>query len=144
MILLNDRLTYKGINNPLTFQGIDDPLTCQGIDYPLTFQVIHWPKMKTLHSIQKYIFWWWIKFWGYLFRSWNLPCLIGVSEKNIGWKHKFHHFHEYFSSEGSKWKILKTIKPVTQILEARNYWLCALSDVKKIICNQCDLHFTNA
>ena len=38
-------------------------------------------------------------------------------------------------------KISKTIIPVTQILETRNYWLCALSDVKKIISNQCDLHF---
>ena len=31
-----------------------------------------------------------------------------------------------------------------QILETRNYWLRALSDVKKIISNQCDPHFTNA
>ena len=37
-------------------------------------------------------------------------------------------------------KIYKN-KPVTQILETRNYWLCAFSDVKKIISNQCDLHF---
>ena len=42
---------------------------------------------------------------------------------------------------GQNEKILKTIKPVTQILETRNYWLRALSDVKKIISNQCDLHF---
>ena len=33
------------------------------------------------------------------------------------------------------------MKTVTKILEARNYWLRALSDVKKIISNQCDLHF---
>ena len=33
------------------------------------------------------------------------------------------------------------IKTVTQHLETRNYWLHALSDVKKIISNQCDLHF---
>ena len=38
-------------------------------------------------------------------------------------------------------KISKTIKTVTQILETRNYWLRALSDVKTIISNQCDLHF---
>ena len=38
-------------------------------------------------------------------------------------------------------KILKTIKPVKQIFEIRNYWLRALSYVKKIISNQCDLHF---
>ena len=38
-------------------------------------------------------------------------------------------------------KISKTIKTVTQILETRNYWLRALSDVKKIISNQWDLHF---
>ena len=38
-------------------------------------------------------------------------------------------------------KISKTIKSVTQILEARNYWLRALSDVNKFISNQCDLHF---
>ena len=37
-------------------------------------------------------------------------------------------------------KFSKTIKPVTHILETRNYWLRALSDVKKIISNQCD-HF---
>ena len=36
---------------------------------------------------------------------------------------------------------LKTIKPVTQILVAKYYWVRALSDVKKIISNQCDLHF---
>ena len=35
----------------------------------------------------------------------------------------------------------KKIKPPTQILETKNYWLRALSDVKRIICNQCDLHF---
>ena len=38
-------------------------------------------------------------------------------------------------------KISKTIKTVTQIWETRNYWLCAFSDVKKIISNQCDHHF---
>ena len=38
-------------------------------------------------------------------------------------------------------KISKTIKTVTQILETGNYCLHALSDVKKIISNQCDLHF---
>ena len=42
---------------------------------------------------------------------------------------------------GQNKKFLKTIIPVTQILETRNYWLCALSDVKKFISNQCDLHF---
>ena len=42
---------------------------------------------------------------------------------------------------GQNKKIVKTNKPVTQILETRNYWLCALSYVKKIINNQCDLHF---
>ena len=36
-------------------------------------------------------------------------------------------------------KILKTIKPVTQIFETRNYELRALNDFKKIISNQCDL-----
>ena len=35
----------------------------------------------------------------------------------------------------------KTIKTVTQILETRNNWLRALSDVKKIISHQWDLHF---
>ena len=35
----------------------------------------------------------------------------------------------------------KTIKTVTWILVVRNYWLRALSDVKKIIRNQCDLNF---
>ena len=30
-------------------------------------------------------------------------------------------------------KISKTIKPVTQILETRNYWVRALSNVEKII-----------
>ena len=38
-------------------------------------------------------------------------------------------------------KISKTIKTVTRILETRNYWLRALSDVKKIISNHWDLHF---
>ena len=38
-------------------------------------------------------------------------------------------------------KISTTIKTVTQILETGNYWLRALSDVKKIISNQWDLHF---
>ena len=56
-------------------------------------------------------------------------------------KHKLHNFYEKFSSEGSKLNFFKTIKTVTQILETRNYWLRALSDVKKIISNQCDLHF---
>ena len=42
---------------------------------------------------------------------------------------------------GQNEKFLKTIIPVTQILETRNYWLRALSDVKKLISNQCDLHF---
>ena len=36
---------------------------------------------------------------------------------------------------------LKAIQTVTQILETRNYWLRALSDVKNIISNQCDLPF---
>ena len=56
---------------------------------------------------------------------------------------KLHNFYEYFSSEGSKWNFLRKIKTVTQHLETRNYGLCALSDVKKIFSNQCDLHFTN-
>ena len=43
--------------------------------------------------------------------------------------------------KGSKWKFLKTIKTVTQILETRSYWLRALSDVKKIISKQCILRF---
>ena len=34
-------------------------------------------------------------------------------------------FMNKFSREGSKWKFLKTIKTVTQILETRNYWLRA-------------------
>ena len=38
-------------------------------------------------------------------------------------------------------QISKTIKTVTQILETRNYWLRAYSDVKKIISNHCDLEF---
>ena len=42
---------------------------------------------------------------------------------------------------GKKRKILKKNKPVTQHLETRIYYLRALSDVKKIIGNQCDLHF---
>ena len=62
-------------------------------------------------------------------------------KKFLDENHKLHNFYEQFSSEGSKWKFLKTIKTVTQILETRNYWLRALSDVKKNISNQCDLHF---
>ena len=45
---------------------------------------------------------------------------------------------------GQNENFLKTIITVTQNLETRNYRLRALSDVKKIISNQCDLHFTNA
>ena len=47
-------------------------------------------------------------------------------------------------NEIKKKKKKKTIITVTQNLETRNYRLRALSDVKKIISNQCDLHFTNA
>ena len=46
---------------------------------------------------------------------------------------KLHNFMNNSVQRGSKWKFLKTIIPVTQILETRNYWLRALSDVKKII-----------
>ena len=52
-----------------------------------------------------------------------------------------HIFYEYFRSEGSKWKLLKKNKTVTQHLKTRNYWLRAWSDVKKIIGNQNDLYF---
>ena len=55
--------------------------------------------------------------------------------------HKLHNFYEKFSSEGTKWKILKKNKTVAQHLETRNYLLSAVSGVKKIIGNQCDLHF---
>ena len=60
-------------------------------------------------------------------------------KKILDENHKLHIFFEKFSSEG--WKFLKTIKTVTQILETRNYWLRALSDVKQSTSDQCDLHF---
>ena len=55
-----------------------------------------------------------------------------------------HNFYESFSSQGVKMKTPEKIKTVTDHLETRNYWLRILSDVKKIISNQCDLHFKHA
>ena len=82
---------------------------------------LHWPKMK-LYIVLKSIYFDDKLSFGVIFFSHRIPNALSMCLKKIlDENHKLHNFYETFCSEGSKCKFLKTVKPVTQFVETRNY-----------------------